>query len=93
MKFGYIRSISLYSVEMWENTDQKNSEYGHVSRSTNQRIIGIVVLKKPRVNIRSGVQKPEMLLKLGYNTDMFQPISKIFSCDNASEAGFSQTNY
>ena len=24
-----IRSISLYSVRMWENTDQKNSEYGY----------------------------------------------------------------
>ena len=22
-----------YSVRMWENTDQKNSEYGHFSRS------------------------------------------------------------
>ena len=22
-----------YSVQMWENTDQKNSEYGHFSRS------------------------------------------------------------
>ena len=25
--------ISPYSVGMWENTDQKNSEYGHFSRS------------------------------------------------------------
>ena len=25
--------ISLYSVQIWENTDQNNSEYGHVSRS------------------------------------------------------------
>ena len=24
---------SLYSVRMWDNTDQKNSEYGHYSRS------------------------------------------------------------
>ena len=27
------RSISPYSVRMWENTDQNNSEYGHFSRS------------------------------------------------------------
>ena len=27
-----VRSFSgPYSVEMWENTDQKNSEYGHFS--------------------------------------------------------------
>ena len=25
--------ISPYSVQMWENTDQKNSEYGHFSHS------------------------------------------------------------
>ena len=28
-----IRSISPYSVQKQENTDQKNSEYGHFSRS------------------------------------------------------------
>ena len=28
-EYGEIRSISPYSVRMWENTDQKNSEYGH----------------------------------------------------------------
>ena len=27
-----IHSISPYSVQMWENTDQKNYEYGHFSR-------------------------------------------------------------
>ena len=26
-------SKSPYSVQMWENTDQKNSEYAHFSRS------------------------------------------------------------
>ena len=30
---GEIRSISLYSTEMQENTDQKNSEYEHFLRS------------------------------------------------------------
>ena len=32
-EYGEIRSISPYSVRMRENTDQKNSEYGHFSRS------------------------------------------------------------
>ena len=32
-EYGEIRSISPYSVSMWENTDQNNSEYGHFSRS------------------------------------------------------------
>ena len=32
-EYGEIRSISPYSVQMRENTDQKNSEYGHFWRS------------------------------------------------------------
>ena len=35
-KYGEIRFISPYSVQMRENTDQNNSEYGHVSRSIYQ---------------------------------------------------------
>ena len=30
---GEIRCISLYSVRMWEDIDQNNSEYGHFLRS------------------------------------------------------------
>ena len=33
IEYGEIRSISPYSVRMWENADQNNSEYGHFSRS------------------------------------------------------------
>ena len=33
IEYGEIRSICLYSVRMWENADQKNSEYGYFSRS------------------------------------------------------------
>ena len=32
-EYGEIHHISTYSVRMWENTDQNNSEYGHFSRS------------------------------------------------------------
>ena len=32
-EYGEIRSISLYSVRMRENTDQNNSEYGRFLRS------------------------------------------------------------
>ena len=32
-EYGEILRISPYSVRMQENTDQKNSEYGHFSRS------------------------------------------------------------
>ena len=37
IRTGYveIRSIFLYSVRMWENMDQKNSEYKHFSSSVN----------------------------------------------------------
>ena len=30
-----LRSISSYSVRMWEDTGRKNSEYGHFSHSAN----------------------------------------------------------
>ena len=32
-EYGEIPSISPYSVRMWENADQNNSEYGRFSRS------------------------------------------------------------
>ena len=32
-EYGEIRSISLYLVQMGENTDRNNSEYGNFSRS------------------------------------------------------------
>ena len=35
-EYGEIRSISPYSVRMWENADQNNSEYGHFLRSVNR---------------------------------------------------------
>ena len=38
-EYGEIRSISLYSVWIRENRDQKNSEYGHFSRSVSFSII------------------------------------------------------
>ena len=37
-----MRSISPYSVLMRENTDQKNSEYGHFSRS--ERLLPQIIL-------------------------------------------------
>ena len=32
-EYGEIRSISLYSVRMWESTDQNSSEHKHFLRS------------------------------------------------------------
>ena len=32
-EYGEIRSVSPYSVRMWENADQNNSKYGHFSGS------------------------------------------------------------
>ena len=34
-EYGEIHRISPYSVRIQENTNQKNSEYGHFSRSVN----------------------------------------------------------
>ena len=36
--YGEIQSILKYSVQMWENKDKKNSQYGHFSRSASQAI-------------------------------------------------------
>ena len=33
IEYGEIQSISSHSVQMWENTDQNNSKYGHFLRS------------------------------------------------------------
>ena len=33
IEYGEIFCISLYSVQMWENADQYNSEYEHFLRS------------------------------------------------------------
>ena len=38
-EYGEMRSFSPYSVRIRENTDQKNSEYGHFSRSVSFSII------------------------------------------------------
>ena len=32
IEYGDMSSISPYSVQTWENTDQKNSKYGYFSR-------------------------------------------------------------
>ena len=36
IEYGEIQSITSYSVQMRENTDQNNSEYGHFSRSISE---------------------------------------------------------
>ena len=41
-EYGEIQSISPYSVRMRENKDQKNSEYGHFSRSASLERIAVV---------------------------------------------------
>ena len=40
-EYGEIRSISLYSVRMWENADQNNSEHGHFLRSVRHRFFPV----------------------------------------------------
>ena len=37
-EYGEIRSISLYSVQIRENADQNNSEYGHFSHSAKDMV-------------------------------------------------------
>ena len=44
-EYGEIRSISLYSVQMRENADHNNSEYGHFSRSVTVKIDALIVVQ------------------------------------------------
>ena len=53
-EYGEIRSISPYSVRVRENTDQKNSEYGHFSRSAYQRAVQNIS-QYLQINIYAGV--------------------------------------
>ena len=39
----------MYSVRMWENADQNNSEYGHFSRSTNKNNLTLKPLTRLRI--------------------------------------------
>ena len=50
-EFGEMLSIFPYSVWIRENTDQKNSQYGHFSRSRNVQY-HLILLSKPHSNKR-----------------------------------------
>ena len=53
LAFGlHILRISLYAVQIRENTHQKNSEYGHFSRNVNQLTALYVVTILPFIRLR-----------------------------------------
>ena len=43
-EYREIGSISPYSVQIWENADQNNSEYGHFSRSVDLFVDTILLM-------------------------------------------------
>ena len=43
-EYREIRSIYQYSVQIWENADQNNSEYGHFSRSVDLFVDTILLM-------------------------------------------------
>ena len=43
-EYREIRSISPYSVQIWESADQNNSEYGHFSRSVDLFVDTILLM-------------------------------------------------
>ena len=44
-EYGEIIHISPYSVQIWQNTEQKTSDYGHFSRSaTNEVFIFVTII-------------------------------------------------
>ena len=63
-KYWKMLRISLYSVWMWENTDQNNSEYGHLLPS----VILLAVISLLNVNNKN---TSEICSKLNKQTDVF----------------------
>ena len=69
-----IRSISLYSVWMRENSDQYNSEYGHFTRSADMEVVKAKIFNE-NVNWWSSKQKitailtKDILYKVNPNPD------------------------
>ena len=53
---GEILRISPYLVQMWENTDQNNSKYGHFLRSKSDDW-SIAIIKPCKYHLHSDVQK------------------------------------
>ena len=51
-EYGEIRSISPYSIRMWENMDQKSSKYKHFLRSIYGRITEYVTARVKDDNLR-----------------------------------------
>ena len=48
-EYGEIESTSQLLVQMWENTDQKNSEYGHFSSSAKYIFSGQVLYQYQQI--------------------------------------------
>ena len=64
-EYGDMRSISLYSVRMRENTDQNNSKYGHFLPSdcyyANVNFLSLGILEL--LNFRRAIKYYEILIK------------------------------
>ena len=55
---------------MWENTDQKNSEYGHFSHSVKSRFPNELIFNAFLTNIPSFQDFPKILESIEVNGDM-----------------------
>ena len=91
----WIRSISSYSVQMWENTDQKNSEYGLFLRSDCiakiteiERIIVILhsIFLSPISELYDSVAKLLLLffVQISFNSHMIPANIYLFKVTNRS---------
>ena len=61
-EYGETRSISPYSVQIWENTDQKNSEYGHFSHKVTINTL-VHKVQNGHTNLGNHAANTERLLK------------------------------
>ena len=76
----YSVSISPYSARMWGNTDQKNSEDGHFSRSVTLYDVRIFHLFLELTHITPAFEKEESNWKHNYRLVSILPnILKIFN--------------
>ena len=75
-EYEKIRNISPYSVWIQENTDQKNSEYGHFLRSESHQ--GLIKIKMALQNWR--LYKEKFLKLKMYCTAWRVSIYRVISC-------------
>ena len=78
MRRGTLRSISPCSVQMWEKTDQNNSEYGHLLRS-DSLIVSVLLRNKTKNNFQTRLEVDFTFAKVHVSTKLCDVSDNNFS--------------